>query len=273
MRLPSRRAPVAITIHDARMFEPDPRRLAGRLADARMRGWMRCAVAEAQLVFTVSEYSRRRLIELVGLSADKVVPVGNGVDAALLDRKGSLAPENDARTPYLVAIGGLRRLKGGDWLLDLAQALKEASNPLRVVVVGGPDEDDLVHRARALGNVERLGMVDDPALWQTVAGARALLCLSRYEGYGLPALEAMALGIPVVAAALTSLPEAVGDAGILLGPDDTRAVVEAVRSVARPGHLREELRAKGFARARRHGWDRVAQAVLNAMHAAPPGHR
>jgi glycosyltransferase involved in cell wall biosynthesis len=270
MRLPSRRAPVAITVHDARIFEPGEPTLAGRLAKARMREWMRRAVAEARLLLTVSEHSRRRLIELAGLPPSKVASVGNGVDAVLLDRVGAPAPDISAQPPYIVAVGGLRRIKGGDWLLNLAEALKYAGDPMRIVVIGGPDEVDLVRRARALGTVDRLGTIDDPAMMETVAGARALLLLSRYEGFGLPALEAMALGTPVVAAAFTSLPEVVGNAGILLDPNDTRAIAEAVRSVAKPGPLREELRTEGFARARRHGWDRVAQAVVDAMRAASP---
>jgi glycosyltransferase involved in cell wall biosynthesis len=271
MRLTSRRAPVAITIHDARMFEPGEPTLTRRLANVRMRAWMRRAVAEARLVLTVSEYSRRRLIELAGLEPNKVASVGNGVDAALFDRTGAPAPDGGDRAPYVVAVGGLRRPKGGDYLLDFAEALKDAADTMRILVVGGPEEAGLVQRARSLDNVERLGTVDDLSLWRIIAGARALLLLSRYEGFGLPALEAMALGTPVIAAALTSLPEAVGDAGILLDPADTRAVVAAVRSVAGSGPLREELRTKGFAHARRHGWDRVAEAVLDAMHAAPRG--
>jgi glycosyltransferase involved in cell wall biosynthesis len=236
-----------------------------------MRVWMRRAVAEARLILTVSEYSRRRLIDLAGLAPDKVASVGNGVDTMLLDRIGAPAPTSDDRVPYVVAVGGLRRIKGGDCLLNFAEALKDATDPMRIVVAGGPDEPDLVLRAQALGNVDMLGTIDDASLWDTVAGARALLLLSRYEGFGLPALEAMALGTPVVAAALTSLPEAVGDAGVLLDPADTRGVVAAVRSTATQGPLREALRAEGFARARRHGWDRVAQAVIDAMHAASRG--
>ena len=278
-RFPCSNTPVAITFHDARIFEPELSFSTGfrrSFYRARTQFWMRRAAADASLIFTVSNHARGRLIELMNLPETKVVSVGNGISHAAMS-KDELIPALTRRlasvSPYVVVIGGLRRLKGGDYVLAVARELKRDGNKMRILIIGTPHDRDLVQEARILGNVEILGMVDDQTLTAHLSGATALLLLSRYEGFGITALEAMIYGVPVIASNCSSLPEVVGDAGILLSPEKTHDIMSALYEVGKDSPLTRKIIDSGFHRVQCYTWDHVADRVLAAMHNISSGSR
>ena len=136
--------------------------------------------------------------------------------------------------------------------------------------VGGPftaPQHVLIDRLQLEGQIEHLGLVTLPELVAAYGRADVLLMPSWYEGFGLPVLEAMACGVPVVAANRASLPEVVGDAGLLIEPDDLDGVADAVTRIIADPALREDLRQRGLKRASEFTWERSAQLTLAVYHA------
>jgi glycosyltransferase involved in cell wall biosynthesis len=145
------------------------------------------------------------------------------------------------------------------------------SGPLGGVrlVLAGPDGwgtealDAALARSPAADRVTRLGWVDDAARADLLAGASVLAYPSRYEGFGLPPLEAMAAGVPVVATAVGAVPEVVGDAAVLVPPGDPEALAEALRAVLLDAEQADDLRRRGRARVAAFDWDRTVDGLVD----------
>lgn len=141
-----------------------------------------------------------------------------------------------------------------------------ARTPL--VVLAGADRGERIHledEARRAGvGLHFAGMPDDRTLADLYAGAAAFVYPSRYEGFGLPLLEAMACGAPVIAAAAGAIPEVVGDAGILVDPDDEDAMASAIARLMDDTDAADQLREAGRVRARAFTWERTAALTVEA---------
>jgi len=210
----------------------------------------------ARRVITVSEFSRGELVDLLGLPGDRVTVIANGVD----ERFTPSVDPGPARTalglhrPYALVMGTRIVRKN-------VAALDEAARAL------GREGIDLVAAGSGRGYMRdepgagprRLGYVPDELLPSLYAGARALLMPSRYEGFGLPCLEAMASGVPVVAADRAALPETCGGAALLVDPDDLEALAQAAIAATTDDERRHALIDAGLDRARGFGWDRSAR--------------
>jgi glycosyltransferase involved in cell wall biosynthesis len=173
--------------------------------------------------------------------------------------------------PFLLHVGDLHERRN---LAVVVDALLEARRhfgaaPGLSLVLAGIDRgigEGLCEMATAAGAADaviRLGPVSEPLLRALYQCAAALVYPSLYEGFGLPVLEAMASGTPVIASRAASMPEVLGDAGLLLDPDDVRAWADAIVKVANDEHLREQMRAGGLARAAAFTWERTARATLD----------
>ncbi|HUG13239.1 MAG TPA: glycosyltransferase, partial [Opitutaceae bacterium] len=133
------------------------------------------------------------------------------------------------------------------------------------IIVAGPNDPELVERAREIAGLEVRGAVEEVELQRLLGGASSLLFLSPYEGFGLPVIEAMAAGVPVVAANRASLPEAVGEAGILVEPSDAGAIADILIELSRDSSRSESLATAGRRRAADFTWERCAEIVLGAL--------
>lgn len=241
---------VALVLHDvAALREPEwysP-------AYARLQAVLTPRLARrARLVVTVSAFSGRELGELLGVDA---VVVPGGVDHARFHP----AVAGAARPPYVLTVASRTARKNTGALAEAARRLGERG--IAVLAVGG--DRPQFSAGPAPGGVVELGHVPDRELPGLYAGARAFVLPSRYEGFGLPVLEAMACGTPVVAADATALPETCGGAALLASPDDPRALADALdAALADP----EPLRARGLARAAGFSWDRTARALDALLH-------
>jgi len=264
---------IAITLHDVHPFEPDlPWRNPREHAWQRWKWgrWVRRAIASCEVVFTVSEFSKRRMVELLGAPAGKIVVAGNGIDETYF-----AAGAADATTfprpmpePYVLMVGGLRPAKGGVHLLAVAERLRDRPGDIQVVVTG-PNDPALAAAAASLPNVHLVGVVPDDELPGMARHAVAAVFLSLYEGFGIPPLEAMAAGTPAIVSDRASLPEVVGDAGFVVAPEDAGAVTEIVEKLAADGPFRRDAAARSRAHAAAYTWGRCVETVLDRLERGP----
>ena len=250
---PAWRGPSVVTVQDL-SFErfPEVMSTGDRFL---FRTFVPRSARRADRVLTGSEWTRRDLIERYGIDEERVVVTPYGFDRVF-------GPDGARRDgpPYVLFVGSLERRKQPDLALLTMLGCEEYDPDLRLVFVG-PDrglEGDLRKSADAYGlrdRVEFAGHVPQDELAALYRGAEALVFPSQYEGFGLPVLEAMASGTPVVAVISSSIPEVAGDAAILVDPDPTALAA----GVDRARSERARLRAAGLERARQFSWAETAR--------------
>jgi glycosyltransferase involved in cell wall biosynthesis len=209
----------------------------------------------ARQVITVSEFSRAELADVLGLDPARVAVVPNGVDERFSPRAdpGPARAAHGLHGPYALVVGTRIARKNAAALDGARRRLSGAGVEL---VAAGSGRAYM--RAGAEPPARALGYVDDRLLPGLYAGAEVVLMPSLYEGFGLPCLEAMACGVPVVAADRGALPETCGGAALLVDPDDANALADAALRAVTDGPRREELREAGLRRAAALTWERAA---------------
>jgi glycosyltransferase involved in cell wall biosynthesis len=251
--------PLVFTIHDLAHLQLPV------FATYRRRLYYRCLVKPASnrayRVITVSEYSRTHILEWTGLPETCVVNVGNGVEPIFRPEGWKYEPG----FPYILHVGAFRPHKN---ITRLFKAFAKIDYPSLRLILTGKKTLELTAQLQDLrieNRVEFTGCVTDDMLAALYRGAVCLVSPSLMEGFGLPALEAMASGIPVIVSRNTAAPEVVGNAAILIDPlqvDDIRAAMERILSDAQ---LRQSLRKAGLRRAELFCWNRVAEKVQRVI--------
>jgi glycosyltransferase involved in cell wall biosynthesis len=232
------------------------------------RLFVRPAIRHGFRVLTDSEFSKNRIVEWAGVDERKVKVVGCGVDA-------SFAPSGASWQPgfrYILYVGNKKPHKN---LVRALQAFKGVAerHTCRFVLCGDPTPDlsNEIQRLHIEDRVIFLGEIQDSLLPSYYRGAELFVFPSMYEGFGLPPLEAMACGTPVVASNVTSLPEVVGDAAILVDPHDVDSIEAGIERGLSDPVLREQLRRMGLERARRYTWDACSTIVNEVLLEAASG--
>lgn len=276
--------PAVVTIHDMiplKFPEFTPKAKKRRLLPL-TRWIMRRAACRAAVILTVSRQSADDIVEILAIPPERrgrVVVIPNGVDDIFRrPRAGSGAASRGAdRAVRLLFVGRGDPYKN----LDAAvQALKilvdDRGQDAELVVVGGrdsryPEPWRLAEKLGVAGRVRATGHLDEAELAEAYASADVLVAPSRYEGFGLPPLEAMASGLPVVCSGAGSLPEVVGDAALICDPDDPGTIADAVARIVADPQLRAALQARGRARADRFRWETAARSTLEIYRTLCPG--
>jgi glycosyltransferase involved in cell wall biosynthesis len=263
---PTRRAAAVVSVYDLTAV-----RFPQLCAPASLRypDLVRRAVARGAWVHTLATAIADEVVELLDVPPARVRVVPSGLDAPApgdADR-GRAHAGLDPDDRYVLALGTVEPRKG---LPDLVRAFDAvaAARPDVHLVVAGPDGWGTVAFAGALalarhgGRIHRLGWVDDRTRSDLLAGARVLAVPSVYEGFGYPPLEAMALGTPVVASAVGSLPEVLGDAARLVPGGDVEALGEALAEVLDDDAVAADLARRGPVHAARFRWDECATGLV-----------
>ena len=254
-----------VTLHDlfpltgARYSTPDfQRRFSLMIADA---------VARADCVICVSAYTRAQAVERLGVPPERCAVVPHGVDEQPeppSERARQRARQLAGDGAFLLSVGAIQVRKNNVAAARVAARLGGAA---RLVIAGGAGHGadeffDFVRREGLSDRVRVLGYVSERTLDALYAEAAALLFPSLEEGFGIPILEAMARGLPVIASNVSSIPEIAGDAAMLFEPEDIEGMAEAARRLLDDPRGRQEWAARGRARARCFTWPAAAQATV-----------
>ncbi len=218
------RLPTVVTVHDLNfLVRPETVSTWNRVYS---RATVRGVIAAADRVMAVSKATADDLDHLLGVDGSRVRVVHNGVDEAFLRGAPGTLPAAAAESSYVLFVGTPEPRKNLGRLVDAVERLRAAGRPERLVIAGG--EGWGMAAPRSTGSVIALGRVGDDELRALYAGARCLALPSLHEGFGLPALEAMAMGCPVVAARSGALPEVCGDAAVMVDPISVESIAEGI---------------------------------------------
>ena len=258
-----------VTIHDAIPYVYP--QTSTRLDWLIYHVWLPLAVRQADAVITVSEQSRKDILTHLPVLPERVVVVSEAADRRFHPMEpAEVAPilrTYDVQQPYILYVGALESRKNLPRLLEAYALLREWSPQWRLVIVGARKWKfspifDAVQRLGLETHVTFTGYVEDEHLPALYAGADLFAFPSLYEGFGLPVLEAMACGTPVVTSNASSLPEVAGDAALLVDPYDVEQIAQAMWLVLSQPALAAALREKGLARAAQFSWERTARETI-----------
>jgi glycosyltransferase involved in cell wall biosynthesis len=267
------RRPSVVTIHDC-IHLLFPEYLPNRMAIHYARAMMGQAVQRSALVFTVSEASRRDILRFYPKTdPDRLIVVPNAIDPAILESPGEEEMERvreryQIRGRFLLFVGNIKPHKNLGRLVAAFGLLKQrpGHDDLKLLILG--DEVNTygalrraVESAGVRQDVRFFGFVPDTTLSALYRMAAAFAFPSLYEGFGLPPLEAMASGTPVVTSRISSLPEVVGDAAVLVDPYSVEDIADGLERVLGDEELRRTLIERGRVRAAQFSWERSVQAI------------
>ncbi|MBI1911576.1 MAG: glycosyltransferase family 4 protein [Deltaproteobacteria bacterium] len=262
--------PVVTTIHDL-IYYVMPEACPNKIAHYYARFMLNMAAKRSDSIITVSIYTKNDIVKHLGVSPDKIKVIYHGVDEIY-------RPVKDAKTleavrkrygidgDYIFYAGNHQPRKNLRRLIEAFSILKNRKD-CRLVLTGkiDPRRAELYNSVKELGldgRVLFIGPVPEEELPALYSMARMFVFPSLYEGFGLPPLEAMACGTPVITSNTTSLPEVVGNAGITIDPLNTKELAESMESILSSSSLRQELKEKGLKRAAEFSWERTARETL-----------
>jgi glycosyltransferase involved in cell wall biosynthesis len=277
------RCATVVTMHDLMWLEQpelvEGRPLMRRVREPYYRRGMRWALRSATRLIAVSEATRSRMLAALPECAERVRVTHNAADARFVPAADARRAADQAAlilgsaAPYYLVVGKNEPYKGHEVALE---AFAESSSPDELLVFiqrasGGRGLLELAERLGVAGRLRFLPAVSGAELIQLLQAARALLQPSIVEGFGIPALEAMACGCPVVASDTPALVEVMAGAGLHARVGDAAALAQALIHLRTP-RLASELRARGLARAAEFSWERTAAETLTIYREAAAAH-
>ncbi|MFO7166516.1 MAG: glycosyltransferase family 1 protein [Chloroflexota bacterium] len=259
-----------VTLHDAFAFVTP--HTHNRLDNWRYRVQLPYAARAATAVVTVSQCSKRDLSHYLHIPDEHIHVIAEGVDTRFSPvaddrRREAVLAKYGIKPPYLLYVGGISARKNIVRLIEAAVLVRRRHPEIRLVLAGSKQWrtasiDRALARADLDDTVYCTGYVDDDDLPSLYSGAEVFVFPSLYEGFGLPPLEAMACGTPVVTSNRSSLPEVVGSAALRVDPLDPRAIADSIMLILDQPHLASELRRQGLERARQFSWAQAGARML-----------
>jgi glycosyltransferase involved in cell wall biosynthesis len=265
---PARDATEVVTVHDLTCVRFPEMCTADTL---QLPGLLRRSITRGAWVHTVSQTVAADVIDVFGADPERVVAIPNGApprrDIASIELLASAGRRLAGTDEYLAFVGTLEPRKDLPTLVRAFGLVADAHPDLHLVIAG-PDGwgaaavHESIGRSRHADRIRCTGWLSDTDRDAVVAGAAAFVYPSRFEGFGLPPLEAMGLDTPVVATRVGALPEVLGDAALWATPDDVDDLARAITEVIDDPDIRARLVASGHERLSRYSWDRTADELL-----------
>jgi glycosyltransferase involved in cell wall biosynthesis len=274
--------PYVMTVHD--VLEHLYRAHNGSGLRRAMHSWLTCRVLDrAARILAVSNFTKKDIERHFGIPENKIEVVYNAIDdrfrlghASEADRQ-FIAERYQVNHPFLLYAGRIRPHKNVARIIEAFAALKtelekeHKFEDLKLLIIGDelsthPDLRRAVVKSGAQNDVRFLGFVPIDVLRIFYDAAKIFVFPSLYEGFGLPPLEAMAHGTPVVTSNTSSLPEVVGNAAVLVNPENVFDIMKALHRVLLDQPLRERLKQRGYEQAQRYSWDASAQRILQVYY-------
>lgn len=228
-------------------------------------------IRRAKTVLTVSEYSKGVICRHLNISPRQVKVVYNGIDTKRFQPADQASIERVRSKyalsgPYLLSLGSLDPRKNFGRLVD-AWHHHTQQNPgeYTLAIAGGSNRNFSAFRLNGSDSVKLLGYVDDADLPALYSGATAFLFPSLFEGFGLPVLESMACGTPVLTSNTTALDEIAGDAALKVAPENVRAIADGISQLLASNKLRQDLIGRGFERIKAFDWNHAAAAIYKHL--------
>lgn len=263
---PSNTGPIAVkqqvvTIHDLATFD-HPEWFNSNFSRAYKFILPRLS-QQVEHILTVSEFSKRRIIEKFGISPDRITVTHLAASNMFVPTPFEYSDHQELGLPerYFLMVGTLQERKNFRRTLEVWDTWGKLGRPndLALVIIGANESIFSSFKLYSVPDgVKFMGRVDDQLLPRLYSSALAFLFPSLYEGFGIPILEAMACGTPVITSNVTSMPEVAGKAALLVNPELHVSILQAMQAVASDAQLRDELRASGLERARQFNWERAA---------------
>lgn len=267
--------PKVLTVHDM-VWHLYPETMDRRLYWT-FRLFMKQSLRSADKIIAVSETTAADLNERLGVPRDKISVCYAGVDEAFrpIDRTYAaqeIARKHGTSTDYICSVGTVEPRKNLITLIDAMRILKSAHGfPYQLLIAGasGWKNSNIYGQVERLGMTERevkfLGHIADEDLPLLYSGAQLFVFPSLYEGFGIPLIEAMACGTPIVASSARPVPEVVQNAAVLVDPHSASEFARAILHVAESGGLRQSLAQQGLSRAGAFRWQSAAERVLGVL--------
>ena len=274
--LPTRKARKVITIHDL-AFMLYPETTDEKIYRHHMK-WVPYSAHEADHIIAVSEHTKQDIMKLLGVSESKISVVYSAADARFQpqSKENIASARQKYRLPerYVLYVGTLEPRKNIPVLLEaFALAKRKDRFPEKLVIVGAKGWKyhpifETVRKSRLQEDVIFTEYVNEEDLPAIYGGASLFAFPSLYEGFGLPVLEAMQAGVPVLASDISSIPEVAGDAAVLISPHSVEGWSENISQILQDEELRLQLKNKGLERSRRFSWRRVAEETIEVYRLA-----
>jgi glycosyltransferase involved in cell wall biosynthesis len=273
--------PLVVQVHEVSWEDPALAPFLGGDFATQIAAATRASVEAAAAVIVPSQVARRQVIDAYGVPPERVHAVHHGVDHQLF-RPGVAGGRELVGRPYVLSVAVIHPRKNLGVLARAVARLGGGEDEPALAIVGNPARDrpdpaalerELDEDLRPLGRrAVRLRDVGDRELAALMAGADAFCLPSLFEGFGLPALEALASGVPVIVSDRGALPEVVGPGGLVVEPAE-EAIAAALADVLGNPERARALRAGAVERARAFSWERTAEGWIEALRAAAPGRR
>ena len=259
--------PIVVTIHDL-SFHYYPNDFLKRDL-FKLKNWTKYSVKNAKKIIAVSQSTKQDLIRFYDISEDKIQVIYNGFEKNITNSQlDTKVIQKIKKQSYILYVGTLQPRKNLERLIEAFSLVKNKNLDLVIVGKRGWMFEEILEAPKKYGvsgRVKFLDSVSDEELPNLYRNALCFILPSLYEGFGLPILEAMKYGCPVLASNVSSLPEAGGDAALYFDPENTGDIARSLESIIQNSELRKDLIKKGYQQVKKFSWEKSAKETLKVL--------